>query len=320
MDDLLKRIGQMGLVPVVVVEDEDKAPGVANALIEGGLPIMEVTLRTQAAIASIKKIKNEFPKMLLGAGTVLSVDKAKEAVDAGAEFIVAPGFNEKLVSWCLDNSVTVTPGCVTPTEIEHAMSFGLNVIKFFPADVFGGVNGCKALSGPFKTVKFIPTGGVGLGNLKDFADKEYIHAIGGGWLCPASEIASGNFEAIKAAARESISILLGFEFAHIGINQPAADSSLKVAGEFSRAFGFALKEGASSNFSGSGIEVNKEIGLGKMGHIAIRTNSIERAVYYLSKKGYEVDWSTRKGPEGRRPVAVYLKDEIGGFAIHLLQK
>ena len=320
MSDVTQRIGRMGLVPVVVFEDEKYALDTAKAVMEGGLSVLEITLRTAAGIPSIRKIKKAYPDVLLGAGTVLSVEMAKQAVDAGAEFIVAPGFNDELVKWCIDNGIAVTPGCVTPTEIDHALSFGLDILKFFPASVYGGVSGCKALYGPYRMVKFIPTGGVSLANLADYADKEYIHAIGGGWLCKTADIAAGNFDAITKVVKESIDALLGFELAHIGINQNCADDAMKVTRQFASAFGFCLKEGNSSNFAGGGIEVNKEKGLGQMGHIAIRTNSIERAVYYLSAKGLEVDWSTKKGPEGKRPVAVYLKDEIGGFAIHLLQK
>ena len=210
MKNVMDRIGKTGLVPVVVIEDEKDALQTAKAMIDGGLPVMEITLRTQAGIPSIAKIKKEYPQILLGAGTVLSVSKAKEAVEAGAEFIVAPGFNDELVQWCLDNDIAVTPGCVTPTEIEHALSFGLNILKFFPASVYGGIKGCKALYGPYRMVKFIPTGGVSLGNLSEFADKEFIHAIGGGWLCKTSDISAGSFDAIISTVKESIDVLLGF--------------------------------------------------------------------------------------------------------------
>ena len=319
MRNVNELIGKIGLVPVVAFEDVDSAIPAAKALINGGLPIMEITLRTQAGLPAIKAVKQAYPDMLLGAGTVLSVEQAKAAVDAGAEFIVSPGLNPEVVQWCVDNSVTITPGCVTPTEIEKALSYGLNILKFFPASVYGGVNGCKALYGPYRMVKFVPTGGVSLSNLADFADKPYIHAIGGGWLCKSADVKAGNFDAITKVAKQSIEALLGFEVWHIGINAQTAEDSLAITKMFTEAFGFALKQGNSSNFSGTGVEVNKEMGLGAMGHIAIRTNSIDRAVYYLEQRGYEVDWSTRKGPEDKT-IAVYLKSEFGGFAVHLLQK
>lgn len=319
MSEVLKKIGKMGLVPVVVIDDAELAVPAAKALMDGGLNVMEITMRTEQGIPSIKKVKAACPDMLVGAGTVLSVEKAQEAVEAGAEFIVAPGFNAEVVEWCAKKDIPITPGCVTPTEIDRALTYGLKVLKFFPASVYGGINGCKALWEPFRMVRFIPTGGVSLENLSDFADKPFIHAIGGGWLCKASDFSARNFDAITRAVKDSIRVLLGFELAHIGLNAQDAAQSLSIAKQFDKAFGFAVKEGNSSNFAGAGIEVNKEKGLGASGHIAVKTNNIERAVYYLEKKGFAVDWSTRKGTE-QKTVAVYLKDEIGGFAVHLLQK
>jgi len=319
MNDVLKKIGDAGLVPVVVIDDAGLAAPTAKALIDGGLDVMEITMRTDQGIKAIKNVKKAYPDMLIGAGTVLTLDKAKESVDAGAEFIVSPGLDTELVEWCQNKKVAITPGVVTPTDIQQALKYNLTILKFFPAGVFGGVKGCKALYAPYRMVKFIPTGGANKDNLGDYADKNFVHAIGGSWLCKASDINNKNFDKITQNVSESINILLGFELAHIGINAENEKESLAAAEMFSDAFGFNLKKGNSSNFSGTGIEVNKSKGLGSMGHIAIRTNSIPRALYYLRKKGYEVDWSTRKGTE-EKTVTVYLKKEIGGFALHLLQK
>ncbi len=317
--EILKQIGNMGLIPVVVIEDAQLAVPAAQALMDGGLHVMEITLRTEQGIPAIAKVKQAFPEMLVGAGTVLSLEKAKLAADAGAEFIVAPGLDPELVEWCLGRGLAITPGCVTPTEIQQALKYGLDVLKFFPANIYGGLAGCKALSGPFPMAKFIPTGGVDVKNLADYADKPYIHAIGGGWLCNTADLKAQNFEAITKTVKVSIEALLGFEIAHIGINANNEDESMDIAEQFSHGFGFNVKPGNSSNFAGSGIEVNKGAGLGANGHIAILTNSIARAAYYLQTRGYTADWATSKGP-ANRPVAVYLKNEIGGFAIHLLQK
>jgi 2-dehydro-3-deoxyphosphogluconate aldolase/(4S)-4-hydroxy-2-oxoglutarate aldolase len=319
MNDVLKKIGDVGLVPVVVMDDAELAVPTAKALLDGGLDIMEITMRTEQGIKAIKNVKKAYPDMLLGAGTVLAVDKAKESVDAGAEFVVSPGLDSELIEWCQKKNIAITPGVITPTDIQQALKYNLTILKVFPAGVYGGVKVCKALYGPFRMIKFIPTGGANKDNLGDYADKNFVHAIGGSWLCKASDINNRNFDKITQNVIESINILLGFELAHIGINAENEKESLAAAEMFSDAFSFDLKKGNSSNFSGTGIEVNKSKGLGTMGHIAIRTNSIPRAVYYLSKKGYEVDWSTRKGTE-QKTVAVYLKNEIGGFAIHLLQK
>ena len=317
--NVLERIGMAGLVPVVVLENADDAIPAAGALSDGGLDIMEITMRTKAAIDSIKKVKEKFPDMLIGAGTVRSIEQASAAVEAGAEFIVTPGFEVTVVKWCVDHGVVVTPGCVTPTEIEFADKYGLDVLKFFPANVYGGVEALKALNGPYRTKKFIPTGGVDLTNLKDFADKEYVFAVGGGFLCSPTTVAAKTFEKITDTVKQAIGILLGFELAHIGINMPDEQSAMDVTSMFDKSFGLGIKEGASSNFAGSCIEVNKKMGLGQYGHIAMRTNNIGRAIYYLDKRGFEVDMTTAKEKNGKM-IVVYLKDEIGGFALHLLQK
>jgi 2-dehydro-3-deoxyphosphogluconate aldolase/(4S)-4-hydroxy-2-oxoglutarate aldolase len=317
--NVLERIGMAGLVPVVVLENSGDATETAKALLAGGLDIMEITMRTKAALDSIKKVREEFPDMLVGAGTVRSIEQASAAIKAGAEFVVTPGFDETVVKWCVDCGVAVTPGCVTPTEIEFADKYGLDVLKFFPANVYGGVEALKALNGPYRTKKFIPTGGVDLANLKDFADKEYVFAVGGGFLCSPSAIEAKSFAKITDTVKQAIAILLGFELAHIGINAPDEQSAMSAALMFDKAFGLGIKEGASSNFAGSIIEVNKIKGPGRHGHIAMRTNNITRAMYYLGKRGFIVDMSTAKEKNGKM-IAVYLKEQIGGFAIHLLQK
>ena len=221
----------------------------------------------------------------------------------------------------MEHNVPITPGCVTPTEIDMALSYGIKTVKFFPADVYGGVKGCNALYGPYKVagVSFIPTGGVNNDNLPEFADQPYIHAVGGGWLCKTADIKNHNFDVITASVKKAISILLGFEFAHVGLNATDPDSALNIAEEFESAFSFPIKKGNNSNFAGTGIEINKNGGLGQYGHIAVRTNNIKRAMHYLAKKGYEADMSTAKY-NGSKMIAVYLKKEFGGFAVHLLQK
>lgn len=318
---VLEKIGLTGLIPVVVIEDSSGAEPAAEALLKGGLDVMEITMRTAAGLDAIRRVRAACPDMLVGAGTVLSAAKAKEAVDAGAQFIVSPGLNPEVVEWCLGKGIAVTPGCVTPTEIEKALSYGLKILKVFPADVYGGVKGCKALYGPYKSegVRFIPTGGVDLGNLKDYVGQPFIHAVGGGFLCRTEDLAGHNFEAITSTARKAAEILLGFEFDHMGINADSAEKSEETAGLFEKAFGFVPKFGNSSNFAGPSLEITKSPGLGKNGHIAVKTNSMSRAIHYLKRRGFEVDMETAKY-KGEKMVAVYLKEEYAGFAVHLLEK
>lgn len=319
--DILDRIGRVGLVPVVVIDNADDAVQVAKALMCSGVDVMEITMRTAAGILAIRNIRKTYPEMLLGAGTVLSVEKAKESVEASAQFIVSPGFNPEVVQWCIDNGVAITPGCVTPSEIERALAYGIKIVKFFPADIYGGVKGCNALYGPYKSagVKFIPTGVVNNDNLADYSDKPFIHAVGGAWLCTNEDIANHNFSAITAVANKAVDILLGFELAHIGINRQSIEPSMSLVEELSKAFNFAVKTGNSSIFAGPSIEVNNAIGLGDNGYITIKTNSIKRAMHYLGKRGFEADMEAAKYEEDKL-IAIYLKKQFGGFVIQLLQK
>ena len=201
--DVTTRLARAGVVPVVVLEHAKDAVSTAMAMAAGGIDVMEITFRTAAAADSIRAVSENCPEMLVGAGTVITLEQCKKAVASGARFIVAPGFDEEVVRWCVENNVPVTPGCVTPTEIMAAMKLGLKVVKFFPAGVYGGLSAMKALSGPFGGIKFIPTGGVNAQNLAEYISAPFIHAVGGSWVCPKADISAGNFEKITALCREA---------------------------------------------------------------------------------------------------------------------
>ncbi|NLW72732.1 MAG: bifunctional 4-hydroxy-2-oxoglutarate aldolase/2-dehydro-3-deoxy-phosphogluconate aldolase [Chloroflexi bacterium] len=316
---IIDLIGNVGIVPVVVIENADDAVETARALQSGGVNVMEITLRTAAGIESIRRVSQNCPDVIVGAGTVLSLDQGKQAVDAGAKFIVSPGLDETLVQWCVDHEVLATPGCVTPTEITRALTYGLKVLKFFPANVYGGVAAMKALSGPFGSVKFIPTGGINASNMLEYMSAPFVHAIGGSWICEKGDIASHNFECITQRTAEAVRLSLGFEVAHIGINLPDEAASAKVVNQFEDMFGFTPKMGNSSNFAGDHLEIMKSLYLGKHGHLAISTTNINRAIAYLANKGIKINPETAKY-KGDKMVAVYLEDEVGDYAIHLLQK
>lgn len=316
--DALKRLAQSGIVPVVVLEDAKQAVPTAKAMLAGGIDVMEITFRTAAAADSIRAVAEECPDMLVGAGTVNTLEQCKLAVDRGAKFIVSAGYDEEVVSWCCDNNIAVTPGCVTPTEIMMALKHGLKVLKFFPANIYGGLSAIKALAGPFVGVKFIPTGGVNAQNVAEFISSPYIHAVGGSWVCSKADISAGNFEKITELCKEARRNLLGFELAHIGINTPDADASLEVCREFRDAFGFSIKQGNSSNFASPGVEVLKTMFKGANGHIAIRTNKMTPAIAEMERRGFALDMDSVADKDNIK--AVYFKKEIGGFAIHLLQK
>ena len=202
-----EKISQFGLVPVVVLEDEKNALPLAKALVEGGLPVAEVTFRTAAAEASIKKMCEAYPDMVVGAGTVLNIEQVEKAVAAGAKFIVSPGYDEEIVNYCLEKDIPIYPGTVTPSDLSKAVKKGLSVVKFFPAEQYGGVNTIKALAAPFTTVKFMPTGGVNAKNLKDYLSCNKIVACGGSWMVKGDLIKAQEFEKIKDLTREAVALV-----------------------------------------------------------------------------------------------------------------
>lgn len=207
--DVLARLRRSVVVPVVVLEDVKDAVPTAQALLAGGVDVMEITFRTAAAADSIRAVSQACPDMLVGAGTVITLEQCKKAVDMGAKFIVSPGFDAEVVSWCIEHDVAVTPGCVTPTEIMAALKLGVKVIKFFPAGVYGGLKAMKALAGPFVGIKFIPTGGVNGDNIGEYFAAPFIHAVGGSWVCAQKDISAGNFEKITDLCKQARKNALG---------------------------------------------------------------------------------------------------------------
>lgn len=201
--DVMDRIQKTRIVPVVVLEKAEQAIPTAKALAAGGVDIMEITLRTPAGLHSIETIAKQCPEILVGAGTVLTLDQCKACVDAGAKFIVSPGLNPAIVKWCVERGISVLPGCVTPTEIMQGLELGVTTFKFFPAGIYGGLKAMKALSAPFVGVSFVPTGGVNAQNLAEYLAAPFIRAVGGSWLCAKADIGAGNFEKITALAEEA---------------------------------------------------------------------------------------------------------------------
>jgi len=319
MNKILEKIGKLGIVPVVKIEKAEDALPLGKALIDGDLPIAEITFRTSAAEESIKTLTRELPNLLVGAGTVLTIEQVKKAVSAGAKFIVSPGFNPRVVDYCIENSIPVTPGINNPTQIEMALVRGIEVVKYFPAEASGGLSLLKSMSAPYAGIKFIPTGGINQDNLCSYLSNNKVLACGGSWMVKADLISSGNFTEITRITKEAISIMLGFEFTHLGINEENKDKALDSANQLSHLFYFSIKEGTSSIFAGPGFEVIKNKYLGEHGHIAIATNHIHRAITYLKMKGISVLPETAKEKEGKLK-AIYLDQEVSGFAIHLLQK
>ena len=318
MHEVLEKIGELGLVPVVKLERAEDALLLGKALIEGDLPVAEITFRTAAAEEAIRILTTELPELLVGAGTVLSVDQAQKAVSAGARFIVSPGFNPKVVDYCVENGIPVTPGINSPTQIEMALDRGLEVVKFFPAEASGGLALLKAMAAPYSGIQFIPTGGIDRNNLMAYLSNSRVHACGGSWMVKADLIASRSFDEITRITRDAVSTMLGFAVAHLGIHEESRDKASAAATFLSNLFFFSVDERTASIFAGQNLEIAYSPFPGKKGHIAISTNDIQRAVVYLKRKGISILPETAKEKDGRL-TAVYIDGQVSGFAIHLIQ-
>lgn len=320
MNEIAKQIEQLGIVPVIKIDDAEKAVPLAHALIRGGIPAAEITFRTAAGEAAIRRMAAECPDILVGAGTVLTIDQCDRAIAAGAKFIVCPGYDETLVAHCQSRGVLILPGCACPSDISKAANAGLEIIKFFPAEQSGGVAYLKAVAPVYPKLRFMPTGGINAKNLNDYLSFDRTISCGGSWMVKEDLVKTDCFDKIEALCAEAIRTMLGFELAHVGINAENEAEAKNAAQMFETIFGLTVKEGTSSIFAGTSVEVMKQPYLGKHGHIAIATNSVLRAKAYLERRGFSFDESTTKFLPSGKLNAIYLRDEICGFAIHLVGK
>lgn len=319
-EELLKTVTSYGIVPVVVIEDENNAEGLGKALVNGGIPVAEVTFRTTAAAKAIKIMSQKVPGIIVGAGTIHTPQQAEKAVESGAKFIVTPGFSKETVKWCIDNDIPVLPGVTSPSNIEEAMSLGLTTLKFFPSEAYGGIKTLKALSGPYSNIKFMPTGGINPNNIADYLKCSNIAACGGSWMVPKNLVEEQKFDEISDLCREAINSAFGFKLLHVGINNENKDEGYKNAKLLSTLFGLKINELEGAYFAGSIFEVLKSNFRGKNGHIAIETTCIERAYEYFKTIGVEFDEKSKGYDENNKLVVIYFKNDIAGFAIHLRRK
>ncbi|MBQ9197646.1 MAG: bifunctional 4-hydroxy-2-oxoglutarate aldolase/2-dehydro-3-deoxy-phosphogluconate aldolase [Clostridia bacterium] len=207
MTEMMEKLKKIGIIPVVVLNEDKDALPLAECLMEGGLPCAEVTFRTAAAEESIRKMAKAYPDMIVGAGTVLTCEQADRAINAGAKFIVSPGLNPKVTEYVLSKGIPMTPGICTPTEIEAALQFGLDVVKFFPAEPSGGLKMIKALAAPYVGLQFMPTGGINANNVRDYLAYDRIVACGGSWMVNGSLVKEGKFDEILKMVREAADIV-----------------------------------------------------------------------------------------------------------------
>lgn len=285
MNEVLVTIHQIGLVPVVVLEDAKDAAPLAEALCAGGLPCAEVTFRTEAAEESIRIMSREFPQMLIGAGTVLTTEQVDRAVDAGARFIVSPGLNPKVVEHCLKKGVAVTPGTSNPSDVETAIEMGLEAVKFFPAEPSGGLEMIKAMAAPYTKMKFMPTGGVSIENLNRYLSFSRILACGGSWMVRGELIREGKFHEIERLTREAVQKMLGLE-----LSSPSLTELLLG------------KENAQN--------VNM---------LTITANHLDRAVAYLELQGLIFDENTARYEKGHLQE-IQAGKTVQGYLIRFVQR
>ena len=317
MDACIKELYRIGIVPVVALEYAADALPLGAALKKGGVSAIEVTFRTAAAADAICLLTREMPELLVGAGTVITKEQADAAIEAGAKFIVSPGFQPELVSYVLSKGVPMCPGTATPGEMEQAMALGLSAVKFFPAEQNGGAPMLKALSAPYRDLLFMPTGGVKLENLRNYLALDQVFACGGTWLATKDDIKAKAFDQITARTREAVKTMLNFRIKHVGINSKDAREAKKTATLLCSIFDFDYNDTELSVFTGTAVEVMKYMGRGSLGHIAIGADNVDRAEYYLRQRGFSFDESTRRVDAAGRTTFLYLTEEIGGFAFHL---
>ncbi|NLB15396.1 MAG: bifunctional 4-hydroxy-2-oxoglutarate aldolase/2-dehydro-3-deoxy-phosphogluconate aldolase [Clostridiales bacterium] len=320
MDEIIRKIGLYGIVPVVKIERPEDTIPLAKSFCRAGLPVMEVTYRTNNAESAIREIAAEMPQMLVGAGTVIEPSQVESAVRAGAKFVVTPNLDVEVVKACQRLNIPVLPGCATPTDIAAAMSLGLKVVKFFPAEASGGLSMIKAMNGPFGMMKFLPTGGINLDNMMDYLKNDKILAVGGTFMANEGFVRDGQFDRVEMMTRLAMSRMYGFSLMHIGINCENETDAQKWAGIMGSMFGFDCDESAGGIFTGGCLEFMKKPYLGEKGHIAIGTNFLDRAMFRFETMGFKFDRSQDKFNDRGDLKAAYFADEFFGFAIHLIQK
>jgi len=318
--EFLDKLSLAGLVPVIAINNAEDAVPLCRALAEGGLPVAEITFRTAAAEEAIRRVHEELPDVLLCAGTVLTTDQADRAVKAGAAAIVSPGLNPVVVKHCVDRGIPVCPGTSSPSDIETALSFGLKAVKVFPAEAVGGIKLIKSMAAPYGDVKFMPTGGINENNMLDYLSFPKILCCGGSWMVPKDAVEAGDWGRITELTRSAVNKMLGLELRHVGVNSGSPEKALEDAKLFAKLLGWEIRDGNSSMFVGNGIELMKKPFKGTHGHICIATNFLARAKWHLERRGFEfVDESEASYKNGKM-TAIYLKNEIAGYAVHLLQK
>ncbi len=317
MSDVYQVIKEIGIVPALNIKKTEYAAKLGEALKKGGVYIVEVLMRNEQALDTIREMRRVHPDMTVGAGTVLNAKQAESAVAAGAEFIVSPSYNQELVDWCIEKKIQVLPGCASAFEIQAAVNSGLSLVKFFPSESLGGLKVIEEYAKVYRGVKFLPTSGITVQNARTYLASKIIAAVGGSFIAPADYVDSGNWDGITEKCRQAIDASLDFRLAHVGINAENEDEAFQTASAIADLFRIPVIDKSRSVFSGEAVEVMKHGGRGTKGHIGFKTSSVDRAVAYFKRRGINMIPETAGYAEDGSLKYVYLDIEIAGFAIHL---
>jgi len=336
-EEMNKKIELLGLIPVIKIRNAQEAVPLGKALLKGGIHAAEICFRVNPDVEDrdaalqdiadgIAALRQAYPDMLVGAGTVINSKLAEKAILAGAQFIVAPGFNPDTVDFCIKKNIPIYPGVNCASEIEQALARDLTLVKFFPVDAAGGVKTLETYKKAFPVLKFMPSGGINAKNVGEYMQCDAVAAVGGSWMVSSELIEAQKWEEIAELSDTAEKAMIGFEFAHLGINYANQEDCKKGVEDFS-VFGFKGREIPISWFCGNNdiesLELMKENGPGKNGHIGILVYSIERAIEYLKLFGYSlvpesIKWCGKS--EKSAIFFAYLNKDISGFAIHLKRK
>ena len=304
---------------MISLKDAGKAVPLARALMAGGITNVEITLRTDAALDAIRAIKAELPEMTVSAGTVLTKKNVDDAIAAGVDYVVTPGYADEIVGFCLERGIDVIPGCITASEVDRGIRAGLRYLKYFPAESLGGLKAIDLLCGPYKGIKFLPTGGMNYDNIGAYLASKNILACGGSYMAGAAVIDREDWDTVTANARRAMDLSLGFSLAHVGINSADAEEAERVCRRFCQVFRLPYRPGNSSDFAGEAVECMKQPFRGAKGHLGFRTKSCERARAYFEGLGIGIAEETCKIDGSGALKSFYLDEQIGGFAVHVVK-
>jgi 2-dehydro-3-deoxyphosphogluconate aldolase/(4S)-4-hydroxy-2-oxoglutarate aldolase len=318
MNEILDKISKIGFIPIIKVDDISNVTNIAKALIDGGIPIIELSYCTKDIDKEINIVKQMFPEMLIGV-RVFNTEQIKVAVEIGVNFVITR-FDSKIVSYGKDIDIPIIPVCTTAAELERAIESDIKVVELYIAEPSGGIEKIRTFSKLFKNIRFIPVGDINLKNLSTYLNFDNVLACGGSFMVEKEFIKNREWDKITSLTKQAVDMIMGFEIGHIGINVLNEEEALKIASLFASLLDLSLNVGNSSIFAGNIVEVMKPPYFGKIGHIAIKTNSVFRAKYHLETKGIQFNKNSVKYDTKGNMTVIYMEQEIAGFAVHLLQK